>query len=89
MNDTRIGMSGTNIEEVADVFGKKKLRDEIIRLSYRIAELEERLCPCESHDWRKIDYNLFGGTGVGDEETIYTYKCAKCGKQLKTWKVLV
>lgn len=33
---------------------KRKLNEEIIKLNYRIAELEERLCPCGSHDWKKI-----------------------------------
>ena len=68
------------------MFGKKKLKAEIVRLTYRVAELEERLCPCDDHRWKKIDYEFVGGTGVGDEETIYTYKCKRCGKQMKTWK---
>ena len=60
---------------------KKKLRDEIVRLTYRVAELEERLCPCEQHEWVKIDYRFVGGTGRGDELTVYRYKCKQCGKQ--------
>jgi hypothetical protein len=28
------------------------LKAEIVRLQYRVAELEERLCPCEEHDLR-------------------------------------
>lgn len=68
------------------MFGKRKLKAEIVRLTYRIAELEERLCPCEDHHWKKIGMALVGGTGRGDEETIYTYKCKRCGKSIKTWK---
>ena len=30
---------------------KRRLRAEIVRLTYRVAELEERLCPTEQHDW--------------------------------------
>ena len=59
---------------------KRKLREEIMRLNYRIADLEERLCPCEDHDWVKTDYRLSGGSGMGDELTIYSYKCRRCGK---------
>ena len=68
------------------MFGKRKLKAEIARLTYRIAELEERLCPCEYHHWKKIGMALVGGTGRGDEETIYTYKCKRCGKSIKTWR---
>lgn len=33
---------------------KRELKAEVVRLTYRVRELEERLCPCESHDW-KVD----------------------------------
>lgn len=41
------------------MFGDKRLKAEIVRLSYRVAELEERLCPCEQHDWKRtvVDYS--------------------------------
>lgn len=70
------------------MFGRRRLKAEIVRLTYRVAELEDRLCPCESHDWIKIDYEFTGGTGMGDETTLYTYKCKTCGKVRKTYKVL-
>ena len=50
-----------------------------------MAELEERLCPCESHDWKQVGYSFEGGTGRGDEITIYDYKCKRCGKRYKSW----
>ena len=34
---------------------KKKMAAEIVRLTYRVQELEERLCPCEQHQWIVID----------------------------------
>lgn len=68
------------------IFGKRKLKAEIVRLTYRVEELEERLCPCEDHHWKKIDFKFAGGTGRGDEEIIYTYKCKRCGKSLETWR---
>lgn len=36
------------------MFGRAKLKAEIMRLTYRVADLEERLCPCEEHDWKQI-----------------------------------
>lgn len=64
------------------MFTKRKLKAEVVRLTYRVAELEERLCPCESHDWKRVGVSFEGGTGVGDETTFYHYKCRRCGKQL-------
>ena len=57
-------------------------------LENRIAELEERLCPCQSHDWKKVDFDFMGGTGRDDETTLYTYQCSRCGKVRRTYKVL-
>ena len=58
---------------------KRFLRAEIVRLTYRVSELEERLCPCEDHDWKVIsrrtqvhDYGI-----VTHMETV---KCKRCGK---------
>jgi len=68
------------------MFGKRKLKAEIVRLTYRVAELEERLCPCEDHHWRCIDTDWRMLSGVGDTETVYHYKCKRCGKSLRTWK---
>ena len=58
---------------------KKKLRDEIARLTYRVAELEERLCPCENHDWKVIGRR----TSIHDYGVIThveQLKCKRCGK---------
>ena len=67
---------------------KRKLKETVVLQSNRIEELEERLCPCESHQWVKVDYSFVGGTGVGDETTIYKYKCQRCGKTVNSWKLL-
>lgn len=71
------------------MFGKQKLKAEIVRLTYRVEELEERLCPCEQHEWKRIGYDFKIGCGAGDIETIYTYKCKRCGKQIKTWRMFL
>lgn len=34
---------------------KRKLREQICNLNHCIEDLEERLCPCESHQWELID----------------------------------
>lgn len=55
------------------MFGKK---NKIITSQLnRIKELEEIICPCEQHDFIKTDYNFYGGSGMGDELTVYTYIC--------------
>lgn len=46
-------------------FGRKQRQIEA--LQYRIKELEERLCPCEEHDWKYIG--------------MFKYKCRRCGKE--------
>ena len=62
---------------------KRQLREQILHLNHRIADLEERLCPCGSHQWKLIQehyiYNWY------DVDTIYTYKCARCGKEIETY----
>lgn len=65
------------------MFGKRKLKAEIVRLTYRVEELEERLCPCERHDWKQIgvDYTY---DGVGSCDALYNYKCARCGKKMRS-----
>jgi hypothetical protein len=60
---------------------KRDLRDQIVRLQYRIAELEERLCPCEEHDWKRIGGYPVWGTGGYTFDATYVYKCRRCGKQ--------
>jgi hypothetical protein len=62
---------------------KRKLKDEIQRLNYRIVELEERLCPCEDHDW-KLTGSSFNTTDGYIFDDIYKYKCKRCGKIKET-----
>lgn len=63
---------------------KRKLKLEIERMSRRIYDLEERLCPCGSHDWRQIGTRyVYNGVSA---DGIYKYKCAKCGKIFETWQ---
>ena len=54
------------------------MKAKIVRLEYRVAELEERLCPCEEHDWKEIGSRI--SYGMYDIDTVHTYKCRRCGK---------
>ena len=58
----------------------KKLKEENTRLKYRIKELEERLCPCEEHDWKLINTEYKLGCCPSDIDMIYLYRCKRCGK---------
>ena len=68
------------------MFGKKKLKDEITRLNYRVADLEERLCPCESHDWKRIHTSYISTHPLLDLDAVNTYKCKTCGKTKEVWE---
>ena len=63
------------------MFGKCKLKAEIARLNFRVSELEERICPCESHSWKRIGLE---SVWVGKIEMRSVMKCRKCGKTIKT-----
>lgn len=67
---------------------EERHRFRVRELEHRIGELEERFCPCQSHDWKSVDYDFTGGTGRGDETTVYTYQCSRCGKVKRTYKLL-
>lgn len=62
----------------------KKLKLRLIEAQYRIKELEERLCPCEQHDWVEI-HKEFVMTSDRDMEILRTYKCKTCGKTTKKY----
>lgn len=68
------------------MFGTQKLKVEIVRLSCRVAELEERLCPCEQHDWKRTGFDYsYDRTGCC-AATMYNYKCARCGKKMRSFQ---
>ena len=67
---------------------KAKLELDNAILQMRIEYLENLVCPCHQHDWIKVDYYFVGGTGHGDETTIYKYQCRRCNKKTSTYKML-
>lgn len=64
---------------------KKDLKAEIVRLTYRVRELEERLCPCEQHDYICIGKEYTMITGACDCDVLRTMKCKRCGKVVKKY----
>ena len=64
------------------MFGKRKL--ELLAHTARSNELEEILCPCDQHDWISNGYHFSGGTGRGDETTIYHYICSRCKTRMQS-----
>ena len=59
---------------------RRKMKEKIMQLNYRVADLEERLCPCEDHDWKQIGSYVTSFTDGVDFDTVYKYKCRRCGK---------
>jgi len=57
---------------------KWKLEQKISTLEFRIKELEEKLCPCEQHDYIVVDkivkYNTY------DVDYYEKRVCSRCGK---------
>lgn len=62
---------------------KRKLRAEVIQLTYRVKELEERLCPCEQHDLVKIGSRTIASKF--DVDIIDQLKCRRCGKIIERY----
>lgn len=62
---------------------RRKLKAEIVRLTYRVQELEERLCPCEQHDYVCIGREYITSFCTCECEILRTLKCRKCGKTIK------
>lgn len=66
------------------MFGRRKLQNEVLELKYRVRELEQILCPFDSHDFK-----LIGSTVYVDPCDVYTiarYKCQKCGKEVTKYE---
>ena len=61
------------------------MKEELMRLNYRVADLEERLCPCESHDWVATGHYLTASVSGYNIDVIYKYKCHRCGKTKESY----
>lgn len=58
------------------LWGKK--RQQIERLTNRVKQLEDIVCPNMQHEWICVgrDHELFGSS----VETVYKYQCKRCKK---------
>ena len=58
---------------------RRYLKEKIIRQEFRIKELEEKLCPCSSQEYKWIS-SRFVHNGI-DIDAVRRYKCKVCGKE--------
>lgn len=58
---------------------KRDMEAEIVKLTYCVQELEERLCPCNQHDYKRVERAMV--FICQEPETIYKYQCSRCGKR--------
>lgn len=58
----------------------RKELEKMIRLEYRIKELEDKLCPYEKHDWVLVR-NISSITSIGEVHNEYLMKCGRCGRE--------
>ncbi len=66
-----------------------KKSKKIAKLTARVAELEEILCPFNMHDWVEVDYHLESFDGGYSTDVVHHYKCKRCGKYCETTKELI
>lgn len=57
-----------------------KNRIKIIELQNRIKELEEKICPCEQHEYIEVDRE-FISLECGNIDVKKRFKCRRCGKE--------
>jgi hypothetical protein len=65
-----------------------KKNKKITVLETRVKELEEILCPFNSHDWINVDCHLESLDNGYTTDTIFHYKCRRCKKYVETVRVL-
>lgn len=57
---------------------------KINELTSRVLELEELLCPFNSHDWVEIDWHLTSFDHGYTTDVVHHYKCKRCRKYVET-----
>ena len=65
------------------MFGNRKLKAEIVDITFRVRELEEKLCPGENHDWTDRGREYFIDE-YGDVDVERRFVCSRCGKVQRT-----
>lgn len=61
-----------------------KKTKKINELTARVLELEELLCPFNSHDWVEVDWHLTSFDHGYTTDVIYHYQCKRCRKYVET-----
>jgi hypothetical protein len=64
---------------------RKSVRFDLMKRSYRIKELEDIICPAQSHDWVEVssEFTITSAAPVVDGDMRVTYECTGC-KKFKT-----
>lgn len=65
------------------MFGNKKLEHKCKALEYRVEELENIICPHNSHQYVQVDVRWLVDYS-GDSFPVYMYECKKCHKRKET-----
>lgn len=68
------------------MFWKKQNR--IDELNLRVTQLEELLCPLNSHNWVEVDWHLASQDGGYTTDVIHHYSCSRCKKYVETTRSL-
>lgn len=56
-------------------------KENYLNLQHRVEELENILCPCDSHDWVEIDSYDGYKVWTGSARSGKRYQCKKCLKK--------
>ena len=61
---------------------------KIKHLEARVSQLEELLCPFNSHDWIEVDWHLESFDNGHTTDVVRHYKCSRCHKYIETVREL-
>lgn len=57
---------------------------KIDELNLRVKQLEDLLCPMNSHNWVEIDWSLTSFDGGHTTDVVHHYSCSRCKKYIET-----
>ncbi len=65
-----------------------KKQKKIDELNLRVTQLEELLCPLNSHNWVEVDWHLESLDGGYTTDVTHHYSCSRCKKYVETTRSL-